>query len=139
MDIYFSCSLTGGRADQPLYAQLVAHLQATGHHVLTAHLASATVLAEDAAHTPEAVFERDTAWIRASEAVIAEVTTPSHGVGFEVAYALERGLPVFCLAREGVKVSKMITGIRRDGFAFRTYRTAEEALALLDDWAKARG
>jgi len=129
MDLYFSCSLTGGRQDQPVYAELVAHLQRLGHRVLTEHLASPVVMAEDATLLPEAVFERDTAWLRACDAVIAEVSTPSHGVGFEVAYAMERGKPVLCLAREGLRVSKMLTGIRHQDFLFRWYATQEEALA----------
>lgn len=128
MDLYFSCSLTGGRQDQPVYAALVAHLQSLGHRVLTEHLVSEAVLAADGGMAPEAVFTRDTAWLRACEAVIAEVSTPSHGVGFEIAYALERGKPVLCLAREGVRVSKMLTGIRQTGFAFATYATPEEAM-----------
>lgn len=134
MNLYFSCSLTGGRTDQPLFATLVAHLQASGHRVLSAHLAEPGVLEADRLRSPEAVFERDTAWVRESQAVVAEVSTPSHGVGFEIAYALERGRPVFCLGREGVRISKMITGIRRPGFAFRTYRTGAEALQLMDAW-----
>ena len=40
MDLYFSCSLTGGRQDQPVYAALVRHLQGLGHRVLTEHLAA---------------------------------------------------------------------------------------------------
>jgi nucleoside 2-deoxyribosyltransferase len=134
MNLYFSCSLTGGRRDQPVYAELVAHLHALGHRVLTAHLASAAVTAEDGGVPAEAVFERDTAWLRDCDAVIAEVSTPSHGVGFEVAYALERGKPVLCLAREGIRVSKMLTGIRQAGFAFATYETQEEALAHLESF-----
>ncbi|GLH66161.1 nucleoside 2-deoxyribosyltransferase [Geothrix edaphica] len=129
MDLYFSCSLTGGRGDQPVVAALISRLQALGHCVLTAHLADASAMAADGGLSPEAVYERDTAWLRASDAVIAEVSTPSHGVGFELAYALERGKPVLCLAREGVRVSKMLTGIRQPGFQVRTYRTVEEALA----------
>jgi 2'-deoxynucleoside 5'-phosphate N-hydrolase len=128
MDLYFSCSLTGGRLDQPVYAAMVAHLQAQGHRVLTAHLAEEAALSADAGLPPEAVFERDTAWLRTCDAVIAEVSTPSHGVGFEVAYALERGKPVLCLARGGIRVSKMLTGIRRPGFTFGSYQTLEEAL-----------
>ncbi|MFZ1377730.1 MAG: nucleoside 2-deoxyribosyltransferase [Geothrix sp.] len=128
MDLYFSCSLTGGRQDQPVYAALVAHLQSLGHRVLTDHLASEAVMAADGGMAPEAVFTRDTTWLKACEAVIAEVSTPSHGVGFEIAYALERGKPVLCLAREGVRVSKMLTGIRQAGFVFATYATPEEAL-----------
>lgn len=131
MDLYFSCSLTGGRQDQPVYAAMVAHLQALGHRVLTEHLASEAV-ASDGGLSPEAVFDRDTAWLRACGAVIAEVSTPSHGVGFEVAYALERGKPVLCLARDGVRVSKMLTGIRQPGFAFRSYGRGDEALRHLE-------
>jgi len=132
MDLYFSCSLTGGRQDQPIYAAMVEHLQTLGHRVLTAHLADEAVLAADGELSPEAVFDRDTAWLRGCDAVIAEVSTPSHGVGFEVAYALERGKPVFCLAREGVRVSKMLTGIRQPAFAFNTYETPREAIAHLE-------
>jgi nucleoside 2-deoxyribosyltransferase len=132
MNLYFSCSLTGGRRDQRMYAAMVAHLQALGHRVLTAHLAAATVTAEDGGVSAVEVFERDTAWLRDCDAVIAEVSTPSHGVGFEVAYALERGKPVLCLAQEGVRISKMLTGIRRDGYEFRTYGTQAEALAHLE-------
>jgi len=132
MDLYFSCSLTGGRQDQPVYAVMVARLQALGHRVLTAHLADEAVLPADGELSPEAVFERDTAWLRDCDAVIAEVSTPSHGVGFEVAYALERGKRVLCLARQGVRVSKMLTGIRRPGFTFATYRTPNEATARME-------
>ena len=131
MDLYFSCSLTGGRQDQPVYAAMVAHLQGLGHRVLTEHLASEAAMAADGEQAPEAVFERDTAWLRGCDRVIAEVSTPSHGVGFEVAYALERGKPVLCLAREGVRISKMLTGIRDSGFDFQTYRTPDEAHAHL--------
>jgi 2'-deoxynucleoside 5'-phosphate N-hydrolase len=132
LDLYFSCSLTGGRQDQPVYAALVGHLQSLGHQVLTAHLASATVMAADEGLSPEAVFERDTAWLRGCDVVIAEVSTPSHGVGFEIAYALERGKSVLCLARKDVRVSKMLTGIRQPRFEFRTYATGSEALAHLE-------
>ena len=132
MDLYLSCSLTGGRQDQPVVAALVDRMEALGHRVLTAHLAAESAMAADGGLSPEAVFDRDTAWLRGSDAVIAEVSTPSHGVGFEIAYALERGKPVLCLAREGVRVSKMLTGRPSTWIPFRTYRTVEEALAHQD-------
>jgi nucleoside 2-deoxyribosyltransferase len=132
MDLYFSCSLTGGREDQPTVAAMVARLQGLGHRVLTAHLASEAAMAADGNLSPQAVFERDTAWVRNCDALIAEVSTPSHGVGFEIAYALERGKPVLCLAREGVRVSKMLTGIQRAGFEFRVYGAQEEALERME-------
>ena len=130
--IYFSCSLTGGRQDQPVYAELVAHLQAAGHDVLSAHLADPGVLARDGELDPVSVYERDTAWVRACDVVVAEVSTPSHGAGFEIAYAQELGKPVLCLHRSGVRVSKMLTGNRRPGMAVHPYGDAAEAAAILD-------
>ena len=138
MDLYVSCSLTGGRQDQPLVAALVAHLEAQGHRVLTAHLAHPGAMAQDGELSPSAVFERDAAWLRACDAVIAEVSTPSHGVGFEMAYALERGKPVLCCHRAGVRVSKMLTGhpALRDGLI--AYQTEADLLAGVDAFLAAR-
>ncbi len=132
MRIYFSCSITGGRGDQPAYAALVAHLQAAGHRVLTAHLASPDLQGQEGGLEPEAVYDRDTAWVREADAVVAEVSTPSHGVGFEVAYALHRAKPVLCLHRRGARVSRMITGCREPGIACAEYGTEAEMLALAD-------
>lgn len=132
MDVYVSCSLTGGRGDQPVVAALVGLLEARGHRVLTAHLAHPEAMAADGGLAPEAVFARDLAWLEASAVVVAEVSTPSHGVGFEVAWALSQGKPVLCLAREGARVSKMISGIRRPAFRFHTYTGAPDAQACLE-------
>ena len=138
MDLYVSCSLTGGRQDQPFVAALVAHLEARGHRVLTAHLAHPGAMAQDGEMSSSAVFERDTDWLRACDAVIAEVSTPSHGVGFEIAYALERGKPVLCIHRAGVRVSKMLTGIRQEGVAIGAYGDQAELLARVDAFLAAR-
>ena len=50
--------------------------------------------------TPRQVYERDMAWLAECEAVVAEVTTPSLGVGYEIAEALHLRKPVSaCTAR----------------------------------------
>lgn len=126
MNIYFSCSLTGGRNDQPVYAAIVDWMLAQGHEVPTAHLARPEVMTEETQISPEIVFNRDIDWIDAAEVVVADVTTPSHGVGYEIAYAVLNGKRVLCLAREGVKVSKMITGNPR--LTFARYEDAGQAI-----------
>lgn len=109
MNIYFACSITGGREFQPAYQAIVAALLAAGHEVPTAHLAQPGLTSE-AMLSPRSVYERDTAWILACDALIAEVSVPSHGVGYEIAFALAQGKPVLCLHKEGRPLSKMISG-----------------------------
>ena len=42
--------------------------------------------------------------------MLAEVSVPSHGVGYEIGYALGLKKPVLCLHDTDRAVSKMITG-----------------------------
>jgi len=134
LNIYFSCSLTGGRADEHIYATIVDHLLAQGHEVPTAHLAHPEVMSLERVVDPEEVYARDIDWIDGCDALVAEVSTPSHGVGYEIAYALGLGKPVLCCHREGVPVSKMITGNRSAGLRVQAYRDAEEALRAIDSF-----
>jgi len=131
MNIYFSCSLTGGRADQPVYAAIVEYLLAQGHIVPTAHLAQPEVMAEENVIDPLTVYQRDIAWIEACDAMIAEVSTPSHGVGYEIARALTLGKPVLCLYRQGARVSKMITGNTEPLLTVESYEGASGALGVV--------
>ena len=110
MNIYFSCSITGGRKDQQAYQAIVTALLEDGHEVPTAILASKDVMAFETIIQPEEVFLRDTAWVEDCDAVVAEVSTPSHGVGYEIALALSLGKPVLCCYQSGRRVSKMILG-----------------------------
>ena len=134
MNVYFSCSLTGGRQDQRIYGQIVDHLVALGHTVPTAHLASPDIMKLERIEEPDQIYQRDIAWIRACDVLIAEVSTPSHGVGYEVAFALGLGKPVLCCYRDGAAVSKMITGNDSPGMVVRAYRAESEVLKLVDDF-----
>ena len=132
MNLYFSCSLTGGRKDQAVYAAIVEHMLALGHQVPTAHLAHPEVMALEQVVVPADVYRRDIAWIRDCDALVAEVSTPSHGVGYEIAYALGLGKSVLCCYRRGAGVSKMITGNDSPGLVLCQYGDPTEALAGLD-------
>jgi len=110
MNIYFSCSITGGRADQQAYLAIVHALLKDGHEVPTAILASEDVTAFETIIEPREVFLRDTAWVEGCDALVAEVSTPSHGVGYEICLALNLGKPVLCCYQAGRQVSKMILG-----------------------------
>ncbi|RLF25564.1 MAG: hypothetical protein DRM97_01405 [Thermoprotei archaeon] len=60
--------------------------------------------------SPEEVYLRDLNTIDKSDLVIAEVSTPSHGVGAEIMYAIVRKKPVIAVYRRDAKVSYMLLG-----------------------------
>ncbi len=136
MNLYFSCSLTGGRRDEKMYGAIVDYLLAQGHTVPTAHLARPEVMAEERVIEPAEVFTRDVRWVREAERLIAEVSTPSHGVGYEIALALTLGKPVLCLYRQGARVSKMLTGNTEPGITVRHYQDEGQALKLVEEFLK---
>ena len=134
MKIYFSCSITGGRQDQPIYAALVESLQASGHEVLTAQLSNAAILDEERVISASAVYQRDVAWVNECDALIAEVSTPSHGVGYEISLALSLGKPVLCCYQAGRPVSKMILGNDHPALQLAAYQSIPELLLLVNGY-----
>ncbi len=129
MNIYFACSVTGGREFESIYQELVAALLADGHEIPTSHLAQSEVMEQERVISPHEVYERDVDWIKNCDALIAEVSVPSHGVGYEIAFALNLGKPVLCIHHQDKKVSKMITGNPHPALTINTYENIEKAIS----------
>lgn len=132
MKIYFAGSIVGGRENAHIYAQIVEYLLAKGHEVPSAHVARPDVLDWEKENPLSLIYERDMAWIRECDALIAEVSTSSMGVGYEIATALWLGKPVFCLYRQGSTVSKMLLGNAEPNIRVESYATPEELFSLID-------
>ncbi len=98
--VYFSGSISGGRRDLPLYRQIVTALKADGHRVLAGNVTADHIGDEGEAIDPCAIFERDLRWIAEANVVVAEISMPSIGVGYEIAAARYRyQMPVIALYR----------------------------------------
>jgi 2'-deoxynucleoside 5'-phosphate N-hydrolase len=132
MNIYFACSITGGRKDESAYQAIVNALLAGGHEVPTAGLSQPEILTLEHIMAPQEVYARDTAWIESCDALVAEVSTPSHGVGYEISYALSKGKPVLCCYRKGVRVSKMITGNSDPRLQVCPYSSHAEVVKIIE-------
>lgn len=128
MNIYFACSITGGRSEERIYQLITDGLLSDGHIVPTAHLSDSNVMALEKVVDPFEVFQRDIHWIKDCHALVAEVSTPSHGVGYEIAYALSIQKPVLCLFRQGLQISKMITGNNQPGMRVVSYSNTDEIM-----------
>jgi nucleoside 2-deoxyribosyltransferase len=112
MKIYFAGSIRGGRDDKELYSAIITLLKNYGK-VLTEHVGDHKLTAlGEVDVTDEYIYERDMAWLKESDVFVADVTTPSVGVGYEVASAESLNKKVLCLYREGApkRISGMING-----------------------------
>jgi nucleoside 2-deoxyribosyltransferase len=83
---------------------------------------------------PVEVYTRDLDWIESCQALVAEVSTPSHGVGYEIASALSKDKPVLCLHQDGSRVSKMLTGNINPNIKVCSYRHKEEIPNLIEEF-----
>ncbi len=112
MKIYFAGSIRGGREEQARYEAILALLYEHGE-VLTEHVADAGLSARgEDGPDDRFIHDRDMAWLREAAAIVAEVTTPSLGVGYEIGRSVDAGKPVLCLFREDAArvLSAMIAG-----------------------------
>ncbi|MFO7998272.1 MAG: nucleoside 2-deoxyribosyltransferase [Bacteroidales bacterium] len=132
MKIYFAGSISGGRADKELYLLLIQHLTKHGH-VLTEHIGDPNLgKAGEDGQTDEWIYQRDLEWLEESDVIVAEVSTPSLGVGYEIGRAESMKKPVLCLfrPRESQRLSAMIAGNPK--LETVRYQRLEEAKTLID-------
>ena len=112
MKIYFAGAIRGGRNDVALYHEMIRYLQSFGT-VLTEHVGDRglTEKGDDGPDDP-AIHDRDMAWLSDCDVIVAEVTQPSLGVGYELGWAAALNKPVLCLYRQenGKRLSAMIAG-----------------------------
>ncbi|XP_012304120.1 5-hydroxymethyl-dUMP N-hydrolase [Aotus nancymaae] len=138
--LYFCGSIRGGREDRALYERIVTRLQRFGT-VLTEHVAAAELgqRGEEAAGGDRLIHERDLAWLQQADVVVAEVTQPSLGVGYELGQAVALNKRILCLFRpqSGRVLSAMIRGAA-DGSRIQVWDYEEgEVEVLLDRYFEA--
>lgn len=136
MKIYFAGSIRGGRKDVELYKQIIDYLRRYGE-VLTEHIGNKNlaVLGEDRLSDAQ-IHQRDLGWVLESRAMVAEVTTPSLGVGYEIGRAVENDIPILCLhrPRKQKRLSAMIAGC--PDVVNKQYGNLREAEKAIDEFFK---
>lgn len=79
------------------------------------------------------IFERDIGLIEESDLLLAEVTVPSIGVGYEVCHAIHKGTPVICMHKRGANVSSMVLGNIYDKIMVVEYSDVSELETIIMD------
>lgn len=133
--VYFACSIRGGRGDQPIYREIVKAAKHRGAHVVSELFGDSELMSSShEAQTTKKIYQKDMAMIQSADVVIAEVTTPSLGVGYEIALAEHLGKPILCLFRpsSGRSLSAMIDGSPKTTVVH--YETTEEAEHAINEF-----
>ena len=115
MKIYFAGSIRGGRDDAEIYYQIIKFLQEYGQ-VLTEHVGEKDLnVMGESTLSDKQIHDRDMKWLLESDLMVAEVTNPSLGVGYEIGRAIENNKKIVCLYRklQNKKLSAMISGLIR--------------------------
>ena len=138
MKIYFAGAIRGGREDAKLYEKIIVYLKEKGQ-VLTEHVGRINLSSKsESSRKDEEIYNRDIKWLHSADMVVAEVTTPSLGVGYELGIAEKLNIPVLCLYRSEKRktLSAMIQG--NTIFTCRKYKVFKEVKKWIDDFIKAQ-
>ena len=136
MKIYFAGSIRGGRDDAKLYEKIITYLGNIGL-VLTEHIGDLDLSSMgEKGGIDIAIYKRDIKWLQSADTVVAEVTTPSLGVGYELGIAEKLKKPVLCLYRpsKGRRLSAMVQGNNK--LSLWEYHNLKEARSCIDAFFK---
>ena len=132
MNIYFAGAIRGGREKVNDYVKIVNKLQEIGN-VLTTHVADTNLSnrGENNLSLKE-IYDRDVEWLKSSDLIVAEISIPSLGIGYELGLAESLGKKVICLydVNSNKTLSAMIGG--NDNFEIVKYNSIDEVLEYLE-------
>ncbi len=136
MKIYFAGAIRAGRDDAAIYETMITWLRSFGE-VLTSHVGDIALSGKgDDGPNDRDIHDRDMAWLASCDIVVAEVTAPSLGVGYELGWATALKKPVLCLHRtvKGRTLSAMIGG--SPGIQTAAYSSMDEAKRIIEEFIK---
>jgi nucleoside 2-deoxyribosyltransferase len=126
MKIYFAGAIYGGRKKLATYQRIQKIIENLGHIFLTKHVTSIGISTEEKkfGRTPQYSYKRDIKLLDQADCLIAEVTLPSLGVGYELCYAIEkRKIPTLALyeKKKEAGISALVRGICVGHFQIKAY------------------
>ena len=131
LKIYFGGSIKGGRSKVEDYKKIVDYLKTIGT-VLDEHVADPNLQSSGESITSTEIYNRDVSWINECDILIAEVTVPSLGVGYEIGYAESLNKRIICLYQNDESISAMIKG--NNSITHISYNDVDELLTKLSTY-----
>ncbi len=135
MIVYCAGAIKGDTTYQNNYIEMIRFIESMNHTPLAelnGKFNSSIPLSDNQ------IYTRDIKWIDGSVVMIAEISGPSLGVGFEIAYAIfKKEIPVLALVSSDVeKISAMITGCNSELLTIKRYKNIEDMQIIISDYFK---
>jgi len=134
MKIFFAGSIRGGRQLIPTYRYIIGLLKFMNYTVISEHVAAEVLQKVEATMTEQEIYEKDANWIEESDRVIAEITVPSIGVGYEICHAAKHKKPVLCLYEDGANASAMVLGNSTGYVTSKSYSDRKQLEEIMLDF-----
>ncbi|MGC9310712.1 MAG: nucleoside 2-deoxyribosyltransferase, partial [Candidatus Aenigmatarchaeota archaeon] len=118
------------------FRELVEILKNHGE-VLTEHVAEKDPKMREQNHlSKEEIYLRDMGWLEESDALVAEVSAHSTGVGYEIAKAESCGKPILCIFKKEARqrISAMVGGNRSGKVEVKEYSSLKEARQIIENF-----
>lgn len=132
--IFLSGSIRGGRQLLETYMVMCNFVEEAGAELICRHIADPELESLEKEMTEEEIYSRDMNLLKESGAVIAEVTVPSTGVGYEICRALTLGIPVLCVHKPEALVSAMLLGNPNPLLQIKAYSKKEMLKQIISEF-----
>jgi len=133
MKIYYATSISGETNPEAenTNKELINYLKKYGE-VITEHFSNSSLIQTgELTINDKEIHDRDMNWIMESDVIVAEVSNPSFGVGYEIGRSVENNKKVLCLRKkQNRRLSAMIRGC--DRITVRNYKDLNEAKKILE-------
>ena len=132
MKIYFAGAIRGGRQKIEDYKKMIQKLEQYGE-VLTKHIADENITSKGEENlSQEQIYKRDIDWLNESDIMVADISIPSLGVGYEIGYAESLKKKIICLYENNssASLSAMVGG--NNNINTYRYNDIEEVLKTIE-------
>lgn len=137
MKIYYAMSISGEQNPESdkINTELIKYLKNFGE-VLTEHFSNPALIGTgETKLSNKEIHDRDMNWLLSADAVVAEVSNVSLGVGYELGRAVENKKKILCIRKKSPKrLSAMISGCQH--ITLKEYSSLEEVKAHINNFLK---
>ena len=80
------------------------------------------------------IFTHDRDCVLSADFILADVTYPAIGLGYEMALAAENNKPLLAVSEETASVSRLVRGISSPQFSFQTYSSPAQIVSMAQQY-----